>query len=285
MRTRSVTVIALLAGLVPVETSGQDVRLDLGAGLVTNDRDEVRTGLTLAPAILWGGPSAALLARAEAVLPVEGGSQAYVTLAGKALSASRGVGISIRAEASGRVTSEGWGGSGGVVTPGAIYAGKSWAIEAGPRLGFTRHPRSDELVGRSGWPLLGTSGQSRSATTALRGIVAEARAVSGPVQWLGGWSAMHAGDGVRWDDIVGGLTVDAGRVSLGFAGGQRSGAASERWAQARTTVFLSPAVQLLVRGGRYPADPLTGRPGGMTAGVALTVRSEPRSEGRAADHP
>lgn len=268
MRTAGIWALAVLLAAAPA--SGQEAELVLSGGRVSDGRGGERTGVTVSPSLGWTDGRSAMALRAAATL-LDGGDALWsggVSSAVELLSVGP---VSAEVAAGGEVVAgEGWASAAGRASPRVGLHGIGWTALVGPVWGIA----GERVEGpeRSGGLLpIGGSREMESRTRAYRGLAAEGGLLGEMGTLTGRWSGMQS-EGTSWQELsVGGSTL-VGGVVLGGEGGIRVGEVTGGWGGASAAVPLGSSAALAVEAGRYAADVLLERPGGVYATIGLRFK-------------
>jgi len=272
MILRSFPVLALVAAATPAVTA-QEAELRLLGGEITDASGGVHRALGVEPAAWWSADGVWIYLAGHGSVLENGGH--ILGVSGRAHGTLARVGpgeVAVRVGGSATRSSGGFRSLAGEVKPrvqvGTAAAGA--AVGAG-LAGATR-------TVTEGRPLL-PGQRSRSEETA-------ARTLEGEAWWSGGPLAARfsgreiEGMGLRWREAAVSLTVARDRVEMGVTGGLRNGDLAAGWIGASMDATLRPGLALLVQGGSYPENPLTGEAAGRRLRVGMrlaTSRSTPEA--------
>lgn len=252
---------------------GQEVRLGVHGGRLSDDFGSVERGVGISSELSLGGRTAALWLAAQGTFlegaGVSGGASAatdavlwsgrWLSLAlvgNGSVSASDAGYRSATAGVSPRLRVGGFAFS-GEVGPVVAWGGARYAAEGGDDglLGLPRRVPGGEFDWRQAY---GAAGVLRGAASGVRGRLEGRR--------------LRLDEATQWSDLSASVGVDVGPADLNLRIGQRSGTGGERWAAAGVRVALSSGIDLMGEVGRQASDPVSGRTAAGFAMVGASVR-------------
>lgn len=274
---RSMMVSALL-GVATGAAEGQEVRLGVHGGRLSDDFGSVARGVGVSSELTLSGRSAALWLAAQGTLlegaGVSGGASAATDAV---LWSGRRLSLALVGDGSVSASNAGYRSATAALSPRVRVGGLGITGEVGPLVawGGARYPAAGGDGGLLGWPQAATDGgfDGRGAW----GAVALLRGAAGGVQGRLEGRHLRLDDGAAWSDLSASVGVDVGPADLGLRVGRRMGGGGEGWAAARIRVPLSSGIELRGEVGRQPSDPLSGRAAARFATVGVSVTLGHRS--------